>query len=543
MYKGVGALVSLAALVLTAGASAAGVSGDFDGDGRDDLAAGVGGQQVGGSTGAGAVQVIYGSPNGLSSRDRIFNQNVLQEFAEPGDNLGSVLAAGDLNGDGFSDLVAGVPLDDLNGVGNAGVVHILYGSKQGLRTKGNQLLTEADPGIGGSAEENDRFGYVLATGDLGRGGEDDLAITVRDETVDGASQAGMVYVLYGSPTGLRRAGSRHFSQNTPGIADSAENGDGFGGALAAGDFGRDRRADLAIGVDSEGWDTVSRAGAVHVLYGSRSGLRAKRSQLLTQNKLAGYPGQLTDEAETNDFFGTALAAGEFGRGTRADLAIGAPGETLVVPAFDTFESAGVVNVVYGAARGLRAKKDASQYLIQNEASSINNAEDNEFFGQSLVAGDLGRGHHADLAVSAPQETSVLGAANSGGVNVIYGSASGLRLNKQGDYFDQDSPGVEGDADEGDQFGWQLTAGVFDGNGAGDLAIGIPNEDPPLGGPDPQPLIANGGAVQVLHGFSAGVLTKGDRLITQGHDGLGGVIEASDHFGAGLAGALSGLPYG
>jgi hypothetical protein len=82
--------------------------------------------------------------------------------------------------------------------------------------------------------------------------------------------------------------------------------DSFGSALAAGDFDHDGYADLAVGVPNEGVGDIPIAGAVNVLYGSAGGLTAVGSQYFTQSS----PG-VGSSAEDHDFFGSALAAGDF----------------------------------------------------------------------------------------------------------------------------------------------------------------------------------------------------------------------------------------
>src|SRR5438045_4390522 len=102
-----------------ASAFAAQVSGDFNGDGRGDLAVGVEGQTVSGHGQAGAVHVIYGSKHGLTGRgDRIFTQDTpgIKDSADDGERLGPVMAAGDFNGDGRADLAIGVPLESVGGM-------------------------------------------------------------------------------------------------------------------------------------------------------------------------------------------------------------------------------------------------------------------------------------------------------------------------------------------------------------------------------------------------------------------------------------------
>jgi hypothetical protein len=84
------------------------VRADFNNDGFEDLAIGVPGEELGGLAGAGAVHVIYGTANGLSTANAQFwNKNLLTvrgPFANAGDHFGAALAAGDFNCDGFADL-------------------------------------------------------------------------------------------------------------------------------------------------------------------------------------------------------------------------------------------------------------------------------------------------------------------------------------------------------------------------------------------------------------------------------------------------------
>ena len=92
---------------------------DFNGDGFADLAIGVPGESVGSVTGAGAVNVIYGSSIGLTATgNQFWTQDKLGigNSAEPFDRFGDSLAWGDFNGDGFSDLAIGVPYEDVGSV-------------------------------------------------------------------------------------------------------------------------------------------------------------------------------------------------------------------------------------------------------------------------------------------------------------------------------------------------------------------------------------------------------------------------------------------
>ena len=112
----------------------------------------------------------------------------------------------------------------------------------------------------------------------------------------------MVYGATGA--GLTATGSQLWSQESPGVAGTAEGLDRFGAALASGDDNGDGRADLVIGAPGEN----ASSGVVHVLYGSAAGLTATGSELWSQDS----PG-IDGIAEQGDFFGDPLAAGTLTR--------------------------------------------------------------------------------------------------------------------------------------------------------------------------------------------------------------------------------------
>jgi hypothetical protein len=367
-------------------------AGDFNHDGYADLAVGVVWEDVGSVFNAGGVNVLYGGASGLSGTgSQFFTQDSpgVPSSAEDLDNFGLALATGDFDQDGSADLAIG-SLEGVGAISTAGAVTVLYGSTAGLTGAGSQRFTQDSPGVGSSAETGDAFGAVLTAGDFDDDGFADLAVGAPLEDVDGDVLAGAVNVLYGSGGGLTGVGSRYFTQDSRGVGGSAEFGDFFGDALAAGDFDHDGYADLAIGAPREDVGGGFEVGAVNVLYGSAGGLTGVGSQYFTQDS----PG-VGSTAEGGDLFGAALATGDFDRDGFADLAVGAPGETIGA-AFD----AGAVNVLYGSAGGLTGT--GSQYITQDTAGVASSAEEEEFFGAALAASGPGS---ATAAASSPESRS------------------------------------------------------------------------------------------------------------------------------------------
>ena len=128
--------------------------------------------------------------------------------------------------------------------------------------------------MAGRSELSDSFGWSVAIGNLGRGAAGDLAISAPGDDVDNVFRAGVVHVVYGSPTGLHATGSQVFSQATPGISDTPEFADHFGSTLAIGDIGGTAVGDLIVGVPHDpGFGAQSDAGVIHVLFGTPAGVR------------------------------------------------------------------------------------------------------------------------------------------------------------------------------------------------------------------------------------------------------------------------------
>lgn len=253
-------------------------AGDFNGDGYDDLAIGVPGED-----GVGAVLVVYGSTYSLLfAHHWYFGQNDLGDLGEPGDRFGEALAVGDFDGDGYDDLAVGA-FRESGGAGfaNIGEVSVVYGGPGGLASQRAEALFEHYFHGDASIQAFDNFGGALTSGDFTGDGIEDLAIGIEGDNENSWYNTGGVSVVAGrSGQGLLGGVARKLfpigiegsiPYDPAGLIPDRATADPFWGfALACGDFTGDGVSDLAIGapnrVSGEGPTASPAAGGVAVVY-------------------------------------------------------------------------------------------------------------------------------------------------------------------------------------------------------------------------------------------------------------------------------------
>ncbi|MBK8285534.1 MAG: FG-GAP repeat protein [Ahniella sp.] len=278
-------------------------AGDVNGDGFADIALGAPFFDSG-QTNEGGVFVFHGGTVVDLAVDRVVEKNVA------GALLGSAIASADTNGDGYSDLAIGVPLETDYTISEFGTVWITIGSANGLGAENYPVR-----GLSSSTTAG-RFGSALAFVDYNGNGYPELFVGAPEESGGAGRPAqGFAYMV--------RSGLR-LSSNIDDTLDGTQSGAQLGHAIATGDINRDGLGDIAVGLPN--FDTGSvNVGRVELYYGAPGGFNATPDAVLNGG---------TAQAR----FGRAVAIGDFNGDSYGDLAVGAP---------DQITNGGEVHVFYG----------------------------------------------------------------------------------------------------------------------------------------------------------------------------------------------------
>ncbi len=368
---------------------------DVNGDGWDDLAVGIPGEDVdyfGDSyPNAGGIQVFLGSVGGLvAAADTYIDGGLFDDLLiytpEAHGNFGFAIVGCDENHDGFEDLLVGAPGDSAGGpYSHSGRFLRLPGSAGGITTVGAAApwfptphyrlgaalacrilaatgyayslvglpdFTSEGSGseAGGTLVYRDRvsqgflgpthagahFGSAVALGDFKGLGVPQALNGAPGWSFPGPiGEGGLVWLSHLTPGGPEA----NVTQDTSGVADDTEGFDHFGAALAVADFDRDGYDDAVIGAPDENFHDGTPqlkldVGVVHVLFGGSGGLSGSGSQYWSWDVIE-------FGAVAQDRFGSALAVGDFDGNGVDDLAIGAPGA-----AWSGQPDTGIVQILY-----------------------------------------------------------------------------------------------------------------------------------------------------------------------------------------------------
>jgi uncharacterized repeat protein (TIGR01451 family) len=270
---------------------------------------------------AGEVYVVLGRSSFPSTMELYGQADLIIYGEEKGDHTGDSVASGDLNGDGYGDVIVGALWADgqLNQRPQAGGAYVVLGS-QNFDTRVRDLRTDADLTIFG-ADEDDRAGAPVSSGDVNGDGYDDLLIgaSYANGPQNRRTWAGEVYVVLGwdsigSAAQLQSVDLRKQADVT---IYGADLGDRAGTAVASGDVNADGYADILIGASFAGGpdNSQSKAGEVSVILGSAT--IAGSIDLGNANALTICGTDAGDQA------GVAVASGDVNGDTYDDIIMGA----------------------------------------------------------------------------------------------------------------------------------------------------------------------------------------------------------------------------
>ena len=229
----------------------------------------------------------------------------VQDDAETGDHFGFALASGHFNDDEFADLAIGAPDEDLDQTTNAGAVNVLFGwSSAGIVTAGGQIWHQDVFDTEDNAENHDRFGAALASGDFNADILDDLAVGIPGEDIEGKNSAGAAQVFYSDEYGPSEDGDQFWHMGQAGILGDPADDAYFGFALAGMDLNGDGCDELATGVPGQKTETNIQAGAVSLIMCKYEALSNQYNRLIDQSHVT----TIGSDPEAGDWFGSALAA-------------------------------------------------------------------------------------------------------------------------------------------------------------------------------------------------------------------------------------------
>jgi hypothetical protein len=189
--------------------------------------------------------------------------------ASAGARFGAALAAGDVTGDGVSDLAVGAPGEKVGANAGAGGVTMLNGSASGLTTTGSSWWNEDSSNVAGVSAAGDGFGSSLAMGDVNGDGRADLAVGIPGTDVGTIKDAGAIEVLYASGSGISGTGSIQWTESTAGVPGDAVTSGRFGASVRIANV-ESGYADVIVGAPGG-------SGVLVQLRGARTGLTTSGS--------------------------------------------------------------------------------------------------------------------------------------------------------------------------------------------------------------------------------------------------------------------------
>ncbi|MDJ0744774.1 MAG: hypothetical protein QNJ32_15620 [Xenococcaceae cyanobacterium MO_167.B27] len=409
-------------------------AGDFNGDGTDDLIIGANGR----NNDTGASYVIFGEdqgfPSSLDLSDLDNNDGFVINGLIEGDLFGtSVSSAGDVNGDGFDDVIIGTPYGYNNQNLGAGASYVIFGSNESFSNFDLASLDGSNGFAINGVEELDNTGFsVSSAGDFNGDGFDDLMIGADFAAAGDRTGAGATYIVFGSNDNFSPSvdlssldGNNGFRIN--GVAA----GDGGGVSVAkVGDFNGDDFDDIVIGASGADVGDRSNAGQAYVVFGNNGSF----DPTLELSDLNGTNGFTINGIATDDLLGISVSgAGDVNLDGIEDIVLGARGGN---------DNPGASYVIFGSNNDFSAVLELAD-LTPNQGFTITTDNTDSLLGEAVSgAGDVNNDGIDDLLVGAPQADPD-GTTDAGESYVIFGQSDLVLgdVDKDGAYTQADVYGI------------------------------------------------------------------------------------------------------
>ena len=450
------------------GESVSGI-GDFNGDGFSDVIVGSRFTNSNGILVSGASYVVFGKASGFDATLDFSALDGSNGFRLNGvaysDSSGApISSAGDINGDGFADLLISAPGADPNGNYSAGSNYVVFGRAASFDATFDLSSLNGSNGFRlDGAASGDYSSTARSAGDVNGDGFDDLIVGAYGADPNG-NLSGSSYVIFGKAAGFTASINLSSLDGINGFRlDGVAEYDGFGGSVSnAGDINGDGFADFIISARGADPNGVPEAGSSYVVFGNTAGLNST----LDLSNLDGNNGFRLDGAVSRDYSGlTVRNAGDINGDGFDDLMVGAGFQ------FDDFSS-GVSYIVFGKASGFDAAMDLST-LNGINGFRINVDTDAEFtFHEHLMdsAGDVNGDGFDDVIIGA-LVADPNGINNAGSSYIVFGKASGFDEMLDLSTLDSNSGFRVDGAAASNYAGAVSGAGDVNGDGFSDLLVG------------------------------------------------------------------------